>query len=660
MNESEFQGNLEVFTKWFEWLKRIDTIRQVNQSNGSTPRELLPDFGRFLAEQFATHATSGTPGETPPEDVYHRLIWFGSLAGDPIPEDQKANYQYILYKLIGSGGFGEVYRALDQKLNREVAIKILPISLETDPALIDRFSVEIKSAAQLEHPNIIRIYDFGATPEYHFAVMEFVDGPDLREAVISVRQFQLRITRNIFIQIAKAAGHIHRKGYVHCDLKPENILINNEGTTKIIDFGLMLPESGNPKAQGRSFWGTPTYMAPEMISGDSIDHRADIYSIGTIMYEMRTGKPPFEGAPNDILHHHLLTSPRSPAKLSSNISPEEDAIIMKCLEKKPEKRFQTAEELLARLRSLGLTEYVAEIKSIGPCPFGRNKNCDKNLTTQRKLFPLINATGLKSNAIFAEAADDAVRSIGYEPVRLGFNPESFDDFCRYCQLISSSRGVIANVSNLSIITAIQLGIAMGNEKRFLLLEGPESEKTYFHDIFPIKKFSNDWELTRQIRHFIRSHDEDIKKSSPCFFKWQFHCRNRPKKSAIQKLFIAVSPEDEEEKRFFLKAVFPALREMSYDTVFMEKNLSHLHSTQDIYNNFCMICRGANTTSKAVIDISNLDTHIAFTLGTVIGAKIDFIVIYKDGSDIPKALQQFNPLKLTYLTEVLDAISDHLL
>jgi serine/threonine protein kinase len=594
------------------------------------------------------------------QEHHSDIVFTGSLEGQAQPSTENT-YRYALMNILGSGGFADIYLCKDIKLNRLVALKLSKNSIFADSDTAIKFKTETQNAAVLEHPNIIRIYDMGIHDNRYFAVMEYVEGQDLRDAVISVRQFQLKILRNIFIQIAKAVDYLHRKGFVHCDLKPENILIDREGTVKIIDFSLMRSLSGIPEKRSGSHWGTPHYMSPETIEGDRFDHRADIYSIGVMFYEMRTGTLPFEGNPNEVLHHHLLTTPKLPSRRSITISASEDKIIMKCLEKNPDNRYQNAAELLGELRRLDIsTNQLEDTDSRGPCSFSYKLHCDKDLETKRTLFPLINASGNKSNLLFDETADEAIRSMGSEPLRMGRNLDSFADFCRLCQIISSSRAVIANVSNLTLTTSIQIGMAMGAEKRFLLLEGPDADPLFFHGIFPVTNFIDDRDLSRIIKTFIKTHDEEIKKSSPCFFRWQFHCHKRPHRRSPKRIFLGMPPRDREELLLMQNAIFPALSEMGFNYLHLSKGGSQLANAQDVFENLCILCKGINTAPYAILDVGNMDNFMAFILGTFLGAKTHLNLVYREDQNYPKSLEDFKPLKLSFLNDVIDVVHENIL
>lgn len=212
---------------------------------------------------------------------------------------------YEISTLLGIGGMGEVYRAHDTKLGRDVAIKILPLQFSSDAVRLSRFEKEARSASALNHPNIITIHEIGQMDHTSFIIMELVEGKTLRK-IISDGSIPMRKTLDIAAQIAEGLAKAHAAGIVHRDLKPENVMISNDGFVKILDFGLaklLFPEESNPQqtqAPTVSFTepglivGTVGYMSPEQASGDRIDFRSDQFSLGSLMYEMTTGKRAFQ------------------------------------------------------------------------------------------------------------------------------------------------------------------------------------------------------------------------------------------------------------------------------------------------------------------------------------------------------------------------------
>jgi serine/threonine protein kinase len=258
---------------------------------------------------------------------------------------------YEILAALGAGGMGQVYRARDPRLNRDVALKVLPPAFSADPARRQRFEQEARAVAALNHPGIVSIYDVGDG----WMVTELVEGENLRQASFTVRQ-----VADIGAQIADALAAAHDAGIAHRDLKPENILLTHDGRTKILDFGLAKlwraeepagrPENASTITNPGSPLGTPGYMSPEQVRGQASDHRSDIFSLGVILYELLAGKPAFS-APSAVEVMHAVVH-QDPEPLPDSVPEGLRAIVMRCLEKKPAQRFQSARDLAFALRSL--------------------------------------------------------------------------------------------------------------------------------------------------------------------------------------------------------------------------------------------------------------------------------------------------------------------
>jgi TolB-like protein/Flp pilus assembly protein TadD/tRNA A-37 threonylcarbamoyl transferase component Bud32 len=274
--------------------------------------------------------------------------------------------QYRILAKIGAGGFGEVYRARDERLERDVALKVLPASALADEGARKRFRKEALALSQLNHPNIATIYDFDSESGIDFLAMEYVAGQTLANRV-GGGPLPEKEMGGLSAQIADALEEAHEHGIVHRDLKPGNIMVTPKGRAKVLDFGLarLLRPDGNlagndtlSLSQGVS--GTLPYMAPEQLHGQPPDPRSDIFSLGAVMYEMATGRRAFaETIParlTDAILHHEPVPPRA---LNPRLSPELERIILKCLEKGPELRYQSAKELGVDLRRLNSASAVA-------------------------------------------------------------------------------------------------------------------------------------------------------------------------------------------------------------------------------------------------------------------------------------------------------------
>src|ERR671937_2496827 len=224
----------------------------------------------------------------------------------------RARYQVIAR--IASGGMGEVFRARDSVLDRDVAIKVLHRNLAGDPGFIDRFRREARAAALLSHPNIVAVHDWGATSTgTYFMVMEFVRGRNLRDLLSANERLEPQQALEVLLQILAALDHAHRRGIVHRDVKPENVLVTPEGTVKVADFGLAraLAEARVSQAPG-TVTGTVQYLAPEQILGEAADPRTDLYSSGVVAYELLTGEVPFTGETSVSIAYRHLSDPVPP------------------------------------------------------------------------------------------------------------------------------------------------------------------------------------------------------------------------------------------------------------------------------------------------------------------------------------------------------------
>jgi eukaryotic-like serine/threonine-protein kinase len=267
-----------------------------------------------------------------------------------------------ILSVVGSGGMGEVYRARDERLQREVAIKVLPDALAGDKDLLRRFEQEARAAAALNHPNILSVYQFGLTETgTPYVVMELLQGQTLRERLIT-GALPVRKTVEYALQITRGLAAAHDRGIIHRDLKPENLFITRDGVVKILDFGLAKLISTNGGAQNTitalgseagTVLGTMGYMAPEQLRGQTVDPRCDIFSLGAVLYEMLSGQRAFHGeTPADTVSAILKEEPPDLSEHPGKIPPALARIVQRCLEKNPAERFQSARDLAFNLELL--------------------------------------------------------------------------------------------------------------------------------------------------------------------------------------------------------------------------------------------------------------------------------------------------------------------
>ncbi len=261
--------------------------------------------------------------------------------------------RYLVIEELGQGGMGKVYRVEDTKINEDVALKFLKPDISSNKLSIERFRNELKLARKISHKNVCRMYHFGESDGCLFMTMEYVPGEDLTCTLRRVGP--LSPAKAVFIagQIIDGLMEAHRLGVIHRDLKPKNIMIDREGSVRIMDFGIARILNVKGVTTAGTLVGTPEYMAPEQASGKRVDRRSDIYALGIILYEMVTGQVPFQGETAlSTAWKHQHEEPRRPEALNDQIFPELSRIIMKCLEKRPEKRYQEASDLKADLEAI--------------------------------------------------------------------------------------------------------------------------------------------------------------------------------------------------------------------------------------------------------------------------------------------------------------------
>ena len=312
----------------------------------------------------------------------------------PTPPQKVGPYEII--GPLGSGGMGQVFRARDPRLNRDVALKLLPPEYSADPVRKQRFEQEARAIAALNHPGIVSIYDVGDG----WMVTELVEGETLRAALQKGELTMLRVV-DVGAQIAEALAAAHETGISHRDLKPENVLLTPDGRTKILDFGLakiVTPASAGEKSQNRSTLtnpgtpkGTPGYMSPEQVRGQESDYRSDIFSLGLMLYELLAGKPAFQAESAVEVMHAIVT--QDPPELPESVPDGLRRIIKRCIEKKPLQRFQSARDLAFALRSFaGLS---ASARSPGP------ENSNIAPARRHWLWPVVGGEGIAAAIIFA-------------------------------------------------------------------------------------------------------------------------------------------------------------------------------------------------------------------------------------------------------------------
>ncbi len=276
--------------------------------------------------------------------------------------------RYKVETILGRGAVGTVYKAYDPVINQTVAIKVIhKYLLEQDDSgeQLKRFRNEVLAGRRLKHSNIVSIYEYGEERDIAFIIMEFIEGRQLKDFLDGHYTFTLDITYKIMQQLLAALSYAHNKGVVHRDIKPANIMVMQNWQIQVADFGIAKIESSSFTQTGM-IMGTPNYMSPEQCLGEHIDHRADIFSAGVILYHLLTGKRPFEGETMMATFHQVLKiTPINPSKLNQHISPSLDRIIEKALAKSPDDRFQSANEFSEAL-TLAINETADDATVIIP------------------------------------------------------------------------------------------------------------------------------------------------------------------------------------------------------------------------------------------------------------------------------------------------------
>jgi eukaryotic-like serine/threonine-protein kinase len=267
-----------------------------------------------------------------------------------MPDQKVLAGRYELEEVLGHGGMAEVFLGTDRVLGRRIAIKVLADRFARDSSFVARFRREAQSAAALNHPNVVSVFDTGSDDGTHFIVMEYVRGKTLSDVIREDAPLMPERAAEIAEGVAQALAFAHRGGIIHRDVKPGNIMLTGTGDVKVMDFGIARATASESLTQTATVLGTATYFSPEQAQGEPVDARSDIYSLGIVLYEMLTGQPPFAGdSAVTIAYKHVREEPIPPSQLNPDVPAGLEAIVMKCLAKNPANRYQTVDELLQDL-----------------------------------------------------------------------------------------------------------------------------------------------------------------------------------------------------------------------------------------------------------------------------------------------------------------------
>jgi serine/threonine protein kinase/Tfp pilus assembly protein PilF len=315
--------------------------------------------------------------------------------------------RYQIIEELGKGGMGKVYKVFDQEVQAKMALKIIKPEVSADKNTIDRFRNELKIAWDISHKNICRMYDLGREAGAYFITMEYVSGEDLKSFIRRSRQLVVGTAIFIAKQVCEGLAEAHRLGVVHRDLKPGNVMIDKEGNAKIMDFGIARCISVKGITGAGVMIGTPEYMSPEQVEGKEVDQRSDIYSLGIILYEMATGRVPFEGdTALSIAVKHKTEIPKDPREFNPQIPEELSRLILKCMEKEKGRRYQRVDEILAALVAI---ESVAPTTGIAAA---KAPDTEKILEARRKksiaVLPFSNLSPEKEQEYFCDGLSEEI------------------------------------------------------------------------------------------------------------------------------------------------------------------------------------------------------------------------------------------------------------
>src|SRR5919206_1662548 len=247
---------------------------------------------------------------------------------------------------LGRGGMARVYRGTDGVLGRPIAVKVLSPQYAQDANFVTRFRREAQAAARLNHPNLVQVYDTGSDDGVHYIVMEYVEAKTLADYLSGGGRIMPDRATELAEAVCDALAVAHAQGVIHRDVKPANIMVTRDGQVKVTDFGIARVTTNETVEQTAAVLGTASYLSPEQAQGGAIDQRSDLYSLGCVLYEMLTGRPPFTAdSPVAVASKHVLEQPIPPSRINADVSRELDAVVMRALAKNPDNRYQSAADM---------------------------------------------------------------------------------------------------------------------------------------------------------------------------------------------------------------------------------------------------------------------------------------------------------------------------
>jgi len=327
------------------------------------------------------------------------------------------NNRYRLEERLGSGGMAVVYRARDLTLERAVAIKVLRKNLSANSEFRSRFHQEAKAAANLSHPNIVTVHDFGFDASQLYIVMEYTPGEDLKTLMMHKRPFSLTEAIDLIAQACAGLGYAHRAGLVHCDVKPQNMLVTPDRRLKVVDFGIArLMAAISPDERSEVVWGSPQYFSPEQATGNAPSPASDVYSLGVILYEMLTGRLPFIAAvPQELARQHRESPPPSPRRFNPEIPIPLEQIMLKVLAKEPALRYRTADQF-GRV----LTHFVLQPQATQPAYIAPGNQTTLPPSAPQPVGPIVSVYQPPANTA-PRAATPEMLVISTQEYRTGFD-----------------------------------------------------------------------------------------------------------------------------------------------------------------------------------------------------------------------------------------------